>query len=88
MYYIYSMYYHRPLAVLPSIFSGMSSFESSYQKALFATLEKQLVASLEVSGWGVKLVCQLDNSLNTQTPIARHGCYGDSALWSSCAAVC
>ena len=33
------------------VVSGMPSLGDSYEKALFATLERQLVASLEVSGW-------------------------------------
>lgn len=41
--------------VFSSIVSGMPSFGGSYQKTLFATLERQLVASLEVSGWGIRL---------------------------------
>ena len=44
---------------VPSIFSGLSSFGDSYNKALFATLERQLTASLEVSGWGIKFCVQI-----------------------------
>ena len=66
--YLLNIHYHAiipphifcsTLVLLPSIFSGMSSFGCSYQKVLFATLERQLEASLEVSGWrggGIKLV--------------------------------
>ena len=42
---------HSPLVFLPSMVSGTPSLGDPYQKALFATLERQLVASLEVSGW-------------------------------------
>ena len=59
--YYTCVYYCSYLVFLPLIFLGISSFGDSYQKALFATLEKQLVASLEVSGWGVRLVCQANN---------------------------
>ena len=53
--YIYAQKLCRPLVFLPSIVSGMPSLGGSYQKALFATLERQLVASLEVSGWCIGL---------------------------------
>jgi len=37
------------------MFSGMPSLGGSYQKALFATLERQLEDSLKVSGWEIGL---------------------------------
>ena len=48
------MQYSFPLRV----FSGMSSVGDSYSEALFATLERQLASSLDVSGQGITFVCE------------------------------
>ena len=58
---VYVQYCSRPLVFLLSIFSGMPSLGDSYQKTLFVTLERQLVASLDVSERATEPVCEVSN---------------------------